>query len=143
VSIDLRDLIGLDTQEAPWRRAVRLAAGIVFAFSGTPKFFAHGWEAGHFRTYGLPLPDAFVYLIGTIEILGGLALVADFAVRPVAVLLGAVMVGAIVTSGIGQGEWIPSLTLAPALLAACVYLLWATPAPPTAVASDEAAEPAG
>ena len=36
------------------------------------------------------------------------------------------MVGAIVTSGIGQGEWIPSLTVAPALLIACVYLLWAT-----------------
>jgi putative oxidoreductase len=110
-------------------RVVRLLAGVVFAISGTPKFFAHGWEAGHFRTYGLPLPDAFVYLIGTIEILGGIALIADFAVRPVALLLGAVMVGAIVTSGIGQGEWIPSLTVAPALLIACVYLLWATPGP--------------
>jgi uncharacterized membrane protein YphA (DoxX/SURF4 family) len=139
VSIDLRALTGLDTPEAPVRRGVRLLAGIVFAFSGTPKFFAHGWEAGHFRTYGLPLPDAFVYVIGAIEILGGLALVADLAVRPVAVLLGAVMVGAIVTSGIGQGEWIPSLTLAPALLAACVYLLWAPPAPPTGAAPDDAA----
>ena len=108
-------------------RWVRLLAGVIFAIAGTPKFFAHGWEAGHFRTYGLPLPDAFVYLIGAIEILGGVALVADFAVRPVALLLGAVMVGAIVTSGIGQGEWIPSLTLAPALLIACVYLVWATP----------------
>jgi putative oxidoreductase len=106
---------------------VRLLAGAVFAFSGTPKFFAHDWEAGHFRTYGLPAPDAFVYLIGAIEILGGLALVAGVAVRPVALLLGAVMVGAIVTSGLGQGEWIPSLTLAPALLAACVYLVWTDP----------------
>jgi putative oxidoreductase len=114
----------LDTREVPWRRRVRLLTGIVFAISGTPKFFAHGWEAGHFRTYGLPLPDAFVYLIGTIEILGGLALIAGIAVRPVALVLGAVMVGAIVTSGIGQGEWIPSLTLAPALLIASVYLVW-------------------
>jgi uncharacterized membrane protein YphA (DoxX/SURF4 family) len=103
---------------------VRLVAGATFAIAGTPKFFAHGWEAGHFRTYGLPLPDVFVYLIGAIEILGGLALIADIAVRPVSLLLGAVMIGAIVTSGIGQGEWIPSLTLAPALLIACVYLAW-------------------
>jgi uncharacterized membrane protein YphA (DoxX/SURF4 family) len=51
-------------------------------------------------------------------------LVAGFAVRPVALLLGAVMVGAIVTSGIGQGEWIPSLTLAPLLLIASIYLAW-------------------
>lgn len=122
-AIDLRALTGLDTPEAPGRRWVRLLAGLVFAISGTPKFFAHGWEAGHFRTYGLPLPDAFVYLIGTIEILGGLALIANLAVRPVSLLLGAVMIGAIVTSGIGQGEWIPSLTLAPALLVASVYLV--------------------
>jgi uncharacterized membrane protein YphA (DoxX/SURF4 family) len=120
---DLRSLLGLDTAETPWRRGVRLLAGLTFAIAGTPKFFAHGWEAGHFRTYGLPLPDAFVYLIGAIEILGGLALIADLAVRPVSILLGAVMIGAIVTSGIGQGEWIPSLTLAPALLIACVYLI--------------------
>jgi putative oxidoreductase len=124
-------------------RWVRLLAGITFAISGTPKFFAHGWEAGHFRTYGLPWPDAFVYLIGTIEILGGLALIAGIAVRPVALLLGAVMVGAIVTSGIGQGELIPSLTLAPLLLVASVYLAWTTPAPPAGVASDDAPEPAG
>ena len=39
------------------------------------------------------------------------------------------MIGAIVTSGIGQGEWIPSLTLAPALLIACVYLVWADAGP--------------
>lgn len=120
----LRSLAGLDTPEDPWRRWVRLLTGAVYAIAGTPKFFAHGWEAGHFRTYGLPAPDAFVYLIGAIEILGGLALIAGIAVRPVALLLGAVMIGAIVTSGIGQGEWIPSLTLAPLLLIASVYLAW-------------------
>lgn len=121
-SPDLRAWTGLDTPEGRTHRVVRLLAGAVYAGAGTPKFFAHGWEAGHFRTYGLPFPDAFVYLIGAIEILGGLALIANIAVRPVALLLGAVMIGAIVTSGIGQGEWIPSLTLAPALLVASVYL---------------------
>jgi hypothetical protein len=59
-------------------------------------------------------------------------------VRPVALLLGAVMVGAIVTSGIGQGEWIPSLTLAPILLVASAYLAWTTPAPPAGTEPDPA-----
>ena len=127
-SADLRSLTGLDTPEDRWHRVVRLLAGAIYAGAGTPKFFAHDWEAGHFRTYGLPFPDAFVYLIGAIEILGGLALIADIAVRPVSLLLGAVMIGAIVTSGIGQGEWIPSLTLAPLLLLASVYLAFASPA---------------
>lgn len=108
---------------------VRLLAGITFFIAGIPKFSSHDWETGHFRTYGLPFPDAFVFAIGAIEIVGGLMLLAGVAVRPVALLLGAVMVGAIVTSGIGQGEWIPSLTLAPALLAAMLYLLIQRPGP--------------
>lgn len=90
-SPDLRSPAGLDTPEDRWHRVVRLFAGAVYAGAGTPKFFAHDWEAGHFRTYGLPFPDAFVYLIGAIEILGGLALIAGIAVRPVALLLGAAM----------------------------------------------------
>lgn len=118
----LRSSAAPGASETAWRHRVRLLTGAVYAIAGTPKLFAHGWEAGHFRTYGLPFPDAFVYLIGAIEILGGLALIAGIAVRPVALLLGAVMIGAIVTSGIGQGEWIPSLTLAPALLLASAYL---------------------
>ena len=108
---------------------VRLLSGAIFFVAGLPKFFMHSWEAGHFHTYGLPFPSAFTYLIGALEIAGGLALLAGFATRPVALLLGAIMVGAIITSGIGQGEWIPSLTLAPALLAAMLYLLIPRPAP--------------
>jgi putative oxidoreductase len=125
-------LAGLD---AP--RAVRLLTGLAFFIAGIPKFAAHSWETGHFRTYGLPWPDAFVFMIGAIEIVGGLMLLAGIAVRPVALLLGAVMVGAIVTSGIGQGEWIPSLTVAPLLLAATLYLLWVGPeAAPDEVAAE-------
>jgi putative oxidoreductase len=107
-----------------WPQAVRLLSGLIFVGAGVPKFAWHSWETGHFRTYGLPFPDAFVFAIGFLEIAGGIALLAGFQVRATALLLGAIMVGAIVTSGIGQGEWVPSLTLAPALLAAMVYLLW-------------------
>ena len=42
---------------------------------------------------------------------------------PAAVLLAVTMIVAIVSSGIGHGDVIPSLTLAPALLVMMLYLL--------------------
>jgi uncharacterized membrane protein YphA (DoxX/SURF4 family) len=47
--------------------------------------------------------------------------------RLAALALAADMIGAIVVSGIGEGEVLPSLTLALAMLAAMVYLLWVGP----------------
>lgn len=60
--------------------------------------------------------------IGALELAGGLILAAGRWVRPVALLLAGDMIGAIVVSGIGRGEII-SLTLAPALLLAMLFLL--------------------
>ena len=103
------------------RLIVRLAAGGIFIGFGAAKFLNHSAEVESFDTYGLPSPDAFVYLIGTIEVIGGALLVLGRGVRSVAVLLAADMIGAISVSGIGRWEAI-SLTLAPALLVAMVYL---------------------
>jgi hypothetical protein len=50
-------------------------------------------------------------------------------IPPVALLLAVTMIVAIVSSGIGQGDVIPSLTLAPALLLAMLYLLARTLTP--------------
>ena len=50
-------------------------------------------------------------------------LVLRRAVVPAVTLLGVTMVVAIISSGIGHGDVIPSLTLAPALLLATVFLL--------------------
>jgi uncharacterized membrane protein YphA (DoxX/SURF4 family) len=60
---------------------------------------------------------------GVLETLGGALLVRRRWVAPVALLLSATMVVAIVSSGIDHGDVIPSLTLAPALLLAMLYLL--------------------
>ena len=103
-------------------RAVRLAAGIVFVVFGAGKFVNHASEAASFASYGLPWPGAFTDAVGVVELAGGLALVAGVALAPVALVLAADMVGAIVVSGLLHWEWI-SLTLAPALLAAMVVLL--------------------
>ena len=100
----------------------RVAAGAVFLAFGVGKFTAHGSEVDSFETYGLPAPDAFVYAIGVLEIVGGLLLIAGVLTRPAALVLAGDMVGAIVVSGIKEGEAI-SLTLAPALLVLTLVLL--------------------
>ncbi|HEY4996742.1 MAG TPA: hypothetical protein VII03_02030, partial [Solirubrobacteraceae bacterium] len=62
-------------------------------------------------------------LAGVFETVGGLLLVLRLLVAPVALLLATTMVVAIAYSGFGNGDVIPSLTLAPLLLAAMVFLL--------------------
>lgn len=104
----------------------RLGAGAIFVVFGAGKFIQHSSEVASFASYGLPSPDAFVYAIGVIELLGGALLIAGLATRLAALALAADMVGAIVSSGIGAGEAI-SLTLAPALLAICMLLTWTGP----------------
>jgi putative oxidoreductase len=102
--------------------AGRLVSGAVFVVFGIAKFTNHAMEVDSFRDYGLPSPDAFVYAIGTIEIVGGLLLIVGLGTRLAALVLAGNMVGAIVSSGLGQGEII-SLTLAPFQLAVMVFLL--------------------
>jgi putative oxidoreductase len=106
--------------------AVRLVSGVVFVAFGVGKFTSHAAELDSFRGYGLPAPEAFVYLVGVVEIVGGLLLVGGLATRAAGLILAANMVGAILVSGIGQGERI-SLTLAPALLVAMLFLVWRGP----------------
>lgn len=101
---------------------LRIAAGVVFVVFGVGKFTQHATEVDSFRTYGLPAPDAFVYAIGVLELVGGLMLVAGLLTRLAALALAGDMVGAIVVSGVREGELI-SLTLAPALLVTMLVLL--------------------
>lgn len=124
--------IGLETafgtSERPaarWAPPVRWVSGAIFVLFGIGKFADHGHEVESFESYGLPSPDVFVYLIGLLEVGGGLLLLAGLATRLVALALAGNMVGAIVVSGIGEGEVVPSLTLAPALLVAMLFLVWA------------------
>jgi putative oxidoreductase len=112
----------------PW---VRVAAGAVFIAFGVGKFSAHGGEVDSFRSYGLPSPDAFVYVIGVLEVGCGAMLVAGLLTRVAAALLAGDMLGAIAVSGIGEGEVLPSLTLAPALLLCMIFLLVVGPGSPS------------
>ncbi|MEJ7785299.1 MAG: DoxX family membrane protein [Solirubrobacteraceae bacterium] len=105
------------------RRLVEIAAGAIFVIAAMPKFFAFGWELDAFRRFGLPVPEAWVIAAGIIELVGGLLLLLGRHVLPAALALGATMAVAVWSSGILEGDVIPSLTLAPALLAACVFLV--------------------
>jgi putative oxidoreductase len=105
-------------------KAARLAAGVVFVIFGLGKFVNHAAELASFETYGIPAPDMMVYLIGALEVTGGLALLAGVALALVALVMAGNMAVAIVVSGIGQGELVPSLTLAPVLRIAMEWLLW-------------------
>jgi putative oxidoreductase len=100
----------------------RLASGVVFVSFGLSKFFSHASETASFRGYGLPAPSAFAYVIGAIEVFGGVALLLGLATRLTSLVLAGDMVGAIIASGVLHAETV-SLTLAPALLIAMGVLL--------------------
>jgi uncharacterized membrane protein YphA (DoxX/SURF4 family) len=102
--------------------SIRWAAAIVFVVFGAGKFVNHTSELASFRHYALPAPGAFVDFVGVLEIVGGLLLASGALVRLAALALAGDMVGAIVVSGVGRGEDI-SLTLAPALLIAMIFLI--------------------
>jgi len=104
-------------------RWVAILTGVTFVIAGLVKFVFHHWELHAFRSFGLPWPSALEIFAGALEVVGGLLLVLRRAVVPAAALLAATMVVAIIASGIGHGDVIPSLTLAPALLLATLFLL--------------------
>jgi putative oxidoreductase len=128
VTIELAALFGTRrTAAARWAPPIRWASGAIFLVFGIGKFSEHVHEVDSFESYGLPSPDVFVYAIGVLEVAGGALLIAGLLTRLAALALAGNMLGAIVVSGIGEGEVLPSLTLAPALLVAMLFLLWVGP----------------
>ena len=103
---------------------LRVAAGAILIGFGQSKFAHHAKEARAFDRYGLPAPEVFTYVIGSVELVGGLLLVLGLATRLVALALAGNMVGAIATGGRVDGGFV-NLGLAPLLLVVMLYLVWA------------------
>jgi uncharacterized membrane protein YphA (DoxX/SURF4 family) len=103
---------------------VAIMTGVIFFFAGLVKFAFHHWELHAFRSFGLPFPSVLEIFAGVLETVGGVLLALRRYVAPVAVVLSITMLVAIGSSGIGNGDVIPSLTLAPVLLIAMLYLLY-------------------
>lgn len=103
-------------------RRVAVVTGAVFVVASLPKFLFFGFELDQFERFGLPFSEALVVLAGLVELVGGVALLLRRFVLPAALVLGTTMCVAIVSSGVLQGDVVPSLTVAPALLTAVVFL---------------------
>ena len=78
---------------------LRIAAGVVFVSYSLGKFRRHAAEVAAFDRYGIPFPDLTVYLIGTLEFVGGLLLILGLLTRPIALALAGNMIGALATAG--------------------------------------------
>ena len=102
---------------------VAVVTGAIFVVAGLIKFVAFDWELDAFVRFGLPAPELFVVVAGVVETVGGALLVLRRQVVPVALVLAVTMLVATVVSGVIAGDVVPSLTLAPALGAAMVFLL--------------------
>jgi predicted lipoprotein with Yx(FWY)xxD motif/uncharacterized membrane protein YphA (DoxX/SURF4 family) len=106
--------------------AARVVSGAIIAGFGIGKFTHHAAEAAALDRYGIPFADATTYLVGVVEVVGGVLLVLGVLTRPVALMLACNFVVAIATAGRIEGGPI-HLGLAPALLATMVFLLWSGP----------------
>ena len=94
---------------------IRLAAGVVFVSFGVGKFTDHRSEVMSFVHYGVPLVGVSVWIVGLVETIGGLMLVAGILTRWAAAALAGDMIGVIATAGRVDGGWL-NLGLAPLLL---------------------------
>lgn len=82
---------------------LRLALGAVFIAHGLPKLTAPGGFVGFFNGIGIPAPSLMVLVVGAVEAIGGLLLLAGFGVRVAAALLAADMLGAILLAKRSMG----------------------------------------
>ena len=100
-----------------------LICGLIFVPAGLAKFAFYHWELQAFRDFGIPASSVLEPLVGLLETVGGLLLVRGVLVVPTAFVLAVIMLVAFVAGGIVHASPIPSDTLAPALLAAMIYLM--------------------
>jgi putative oxidoreductase len=81
---------------------LRVVLGIVFLAHGVSKFQGGiGNTAGWFDSIGIP--GFLAYAVGTIEVVGGIALILGIGTRVVSLLLGIIMLGAIFTVNLPAG----------------------------------------
>ena len=111
-----------------WPAVIRLAAGVTLIVVSLSKFTRHEQLVESFERYGLPWPDASVYLAGTIELCGGVLLVLGLVTRLAALAVAGNLVVALATGGRVEVD-LYHVGLGAALLAAALFLLWSGAGP--------------
>jgi len=65
----------------------RILLAVIFVFSGFGKLTDIGGTAGYFGSVGLPVPTLTAWVVGLVELLGGLAVLVGFKTRIAALVL--------------------------------------------------------
>lgn len=89
---------------------LRVAVGIIFAAHGAQKLFVFGLDnlAAGFGQMGLPLPSVTALLVVSMELVGGLLLIAGALTRLVALGLAITMLGATFLVHFKAGFFLPN-----------------------------------
>ena len=78
---------------------VRLMIGAIFVLEGLLKILQPAaWGAERFAALGIPWPQTLAPVVGSLEIGGGLALILNFCAGESALLLLAMMIGALIST---------------------------------------------
>jgi putative oxidoreductase len=88
---------------------LRVVVGAIFVAHGAQKLFQFtpAGLAVFFDSIGIPFATANAYLVIAVELLGGLAMIAGFGTRIVAVLFASVMAVAFLTVHLPNGFFLP------------------------------------
>ncbi|HYN10262.1 MAG TPA: DoxX family protein [Vicinamibacterales bacterium] len=89
---------------------IRLALGIVFVMHGWQKLTLMGFDgfAGVLASLGVPFPALNSAIVITVELVGGLAMLAGIVVRPVGLLIAFTMIVAAATVHLRNGFFLPA-----------------------------------
>lgn len=91
---------------------LRLGVGLTFFFAGLDKVLGGtAGVAGFFGSLGVPLPQLMAPFISYLELLGDLALLLGLLARPIALLLAADMLVALLLVAIPSAMETPSIAL--------------------------------
>jgi uncharacterized membrane protein YphA (DoxX/SURF4 family) len=106
------------------RTILAFALGIVFLATGSSKLIDHSAAVADFDRWGLPAPSALTIAVGVFELCAAGLLMANIAVRRVALVLACEMAAAFAIAGRVDGG--VQLVVPPAVAALCLLLAWAS-----------------